>query len=41
MICLFREDLEDTLYDLKVALIEEDLETAEDLEDELLYIMGE
>lgn len=38
---LFREDLEDTLYDLKVALIEEDLETAEDLEDELLYIMGE
>lgn len=36
---LYRIDLEDTLYELKCALIEEDLESAEELEEELLDML--
>lgn len=38
---LYREDLEDALYELKAALVEEDLETAEDLEEEILDLLEE
>ena len=36
---LYKEDLEDALYELKCALIEEDLERAEDLEEEILDML--
>ena len=35
----YRLDLEDALYELKRALIEEDLEVAEELEEEILDIL--
>lgn len=38
---LYRADLEDALYDLKCALIDEDLELAEVLEEEILDMLGE
>ena len=34
-------DLEESLYDLKLALIQDDLETAEELEEELLDMLGD
>ena len=38
---LYRADLEDALYDLKCALIDEDLELAEVLEEEIMDMLGE
>lgn len=37
----YRDDLEECLFDLKLALIEEDLETAEQMEEELLDMLSE
>ena len=37
----YKEDLEDILYDLKLALIEEDPDTALELEEEILDMLEE
>lgn len=38
---LYREDLEMAVYELKAALVEEDLETAEELEEEIMDMLDE
>ncbi len=38
---LYCEDLEESLYELKLALIQDDLETAEELEEEILGMLGD